>query len=197
MAYDAATDYPVHELIRRRYSPRAFADRPVEKEKLHSIFEAARWAPSCFNEQPWRFLVSTREDKSAFAQMLSCLMEGNQSWAQHAPVLAIAAASMLFARNGKPNRHALHDVGLASAQLTLEATAQGLAVHQMAGFDQDRTTKIYQIPEGFEPVTALAIGYPGEVASLPEGLQKKELAPRERKAQSELLFSKGWGQPWT
>src|SRR5215208_4639816 len=107
---DAA--HPIHDLLRRRWSPRAFADRPVEREKLLSVMEAARWAPSSFNEQPWSFLVATKDRPDEHARMLECLAEKNQTWAKAAPVLMISVASLHFARNGKPNRHALHDVGL-------------------------------------------------------------------------------------
>src|SRR5438309_679557 len=133
MTRRAATDHPVHELIAERWSPYAFADRPVSKDDLLSLFEAARWAPSSYNEQPWGYLVATRDDPEGFARLLSCLVEGNQVWAKAAPVLALGCTRLTFARNGQPNAAALHDLGLAAGNLCLEATARGLAVHQMIG----------------------------------------------------------------
>src|SRR5271166_6024561 len=121
MSQLAATDHPVQELIAARWSPYAFADRPVAKEDLRSLFEAARWAPSSYNEQPWSYVVATRDDAEGFGRLLSCLVEGNQAWAKGAPVLALGCTSLLFARDGKPNAAALHDLGLASANLCLEA----------------------------------------------------------------------------
>ncbi len=115
----AALDHPVHSLIERRWSPYAFADKPVDPADLHSLLEAARWAPSSFNEQPWRFIVATRDDPEIFQRLLDCLAPANQEWAGKVPVLMLSVAALRFAKNGKPNRHALHDVGLASAMLAL------------------------------------------------------------------------------
>src|SRR5262245_42331601 len=129
----AATDYPVHELIARRWSPYAFADRPVSQDDLRALFEAARWAPSSYNEQPWSYLVATRDQPAELERLLSCLVEPNQVWARLAPVLALGCTSLSFTRNGQPNAAAVHDLGLASANLVLEATARGLSVHQMIG----------------------------------------------------------------
>jgi nitroreductase len=187
-------DHPVHELIRARWSPRAFADRPLSPETLCSLFEAARWAPSSFNEQPWSFIVARRDEADEFARLLACLVPTNQAWARHAPVLMISVATLGFARDGRPNRHALHDVGLAAAQLTLQAAALGLAVHQMAGIDRERVRATYGIPDGFEPVAGLAVGYPGEPASLPVQLGQRERAPRERKPLARFVFAGRWGQ---
>src|SRR6266852_7961152 len=134
----AATDVSLHELIRNRWSPRAFSEKPVAPEVLRSLFEAARWAPSSNIEQPWAYLVAAKDDTESFAKMLSVLVEFNANWAKHAPVLALSVAHLKMQRDGKPNRVALHDVGSASAQLTFEANARGLQVHQMAGFDADK-----------------------------------------------------------
>src|SRR6266851_10317441 len=131
----AVTDVALHELIRNRWSPRAFAEKPVPPEVLRSIFEAARWAPSSNNEQPWAYLVATNDDPESYVKMLGVLVEFNASWAKNAPVLALSVAHLKTQRDGKPNRVALHDVGSASAQLTVEATSHDLRVHQMAGFD--------------------------------------------------------------
>lgn len=189
----AATDVSLHELIRNRWSPRAFSEKPVAPEVLRSLFEAARWAPSSNNEQPWAYLVAAKDDAENFARMLSVLVEFNANWAKHAPVLALSVAHLKAQRDGKPNRVALHDVGSASAQLTLEANARGLQVHQMAGFDADKARQAFAIPPDWEPVAAMAIGYPGDPESLPEKLRDRELAPRTRKPLGEFVMSGGWG----
>src|SRR5437879_4076372 len=122
----AETQYPIHGLLRRRWSPRAFSSRPVEPDKLRSLWEAARWAPSSYNEQPWSFIVATKDDEAEYARLLSCLVEGNIQWAQHAPVLMVSVARLSFEEDGKPNRHAFHDVGQAVSNLIVQATALGL-----------------------------------------------------------------------
>ena len=190
----ATTDFPIHDLLRRRWSPRTFADRPVEPEKLRSLLEAARWAPSSFNEQPWAYLVATRNDPEEYARLLSVLVEGNIAWAQRAPVLMLSLAKLNFERTGKPNRHAFHDVGLASANLVIQATALGLAVHQMAGFHAEKARELYGIPADWEPVAAIALGYPGEADSLPEPIRQGELALRARKPLEQFVFTGRWGE---
>ena len=195
MEKPAATEFPIHELLARRWSPRAFAERPVEREKLLALFEAARWAPSCYGDEPWSYIVARKQDDGeAYERLLGCLVEGNRVWAQAAPVLALSVARAAFARNGQPNPHAWHDVGAASMSLCVEATALGLFVHQMAGFDAAQARAQFGIPQGFDPVAALAIGYPGETQSLPEKLRQREMAPRLRKPVAEFLFTSGWGQ---
>lgn len=188
------TDHPIHDLLLKRWSPRAFASRSIEPEKLRAILEAARWAPSCFNEQPWSFLVATKNDPEEFARMLSCLVEGNQKWAKSAPVLMISVAARNFKRSSQPNRHAFHDVGLATENLLLQATALGLQAHPMAGFSPEKARELYGIPEDSEAVAAIAAGYPGDPQSLPEDLRKKELAPRTRKPLQDFVFTARWGQ---
>src|SRR3981081_3715324 len=162
MQKPAPSDFPVHELIRERWSPRAFADKPVPQDVLRSIFEAARWAPSGNNEQPWAYIVATKDDRGYLEKMLSVLVEFNAHWAKHAPVLALAVAKMTFEKNAAPNRNAQYDTGAATALLSVEATAHGLAVHQMAGFDAEKARQVFGIPAGWEPIAALAIGYPGD-----------------------------------
>ena len=187
-------DHPIHELIRRRWSPRAFADRPVEPEKLLSLLEAARWAPSSSNEQPWSFIVATRDDRAAYDRLLSCLVEFNVQWAARAPVLMLSVAKLKFDSNGKPNRHAFHDVGLAVGNLLMQATALDLVVHQMAGFDVQKARELFQIPPGYEPCAAIALGYLGKPDSLPEPLRARELAPRFRKPLGEFVSTERWGE---
>jgi nitroreductase len=191
----AQTRFPLHQLIRDRWSPVAFdAGRNVEPEKLGSLLEAARWAPSSYNGQPWAYLVATRDQPDEFQKMLGCLVEGNIAWAQHAPVLMIAVARLAFEHNGQPNRHAFHDVGLANENLVLQATALGLIAHQMAGFDPEKARSLYGIPDGWEAATALAVGYPGHIDELPEKLQNRDESPRSRKPLSEMAFSGNWGE---
>jgi nitroreductase len=198
MEKPAETQYPIHDLLKRRWSPRAFSDRRVESDTLLSLLEAARWAPSSFNEQPWSFIVATKADQAEHARLLSCLVEGNIQWAQRAPVLMVSVARLSFEKDRTLNRHAFHDVGQAVADLSVQATALGLVVHQMAGFSPDKVREVYGVPEQFEPVAAIALGYPGDPESLSEKLKKREVAPRERKPLPEFVFSGRWGQasPW-
>jgi nitroreductase len=189
------TEHPVHDLIRARWSPRAFSSRPVETQTLRSLFEAARWAPSSMNAQPWTFLYATRSAQDdAHARMASVLSESNRRWATQAPILVLALARM-EREPSKPNGKAHYDTGQAVAQLSLQATALGLAVHQMGGFDADRAREVFSIPPEFEPLVVMAIGYPGESESLPEDLRERELAPRVRRSQNEFVFASEWGGP--
>ena len=193
MEKPARNDYPIHDLLRRRWSPRAFADRPVEADKLRSVLEAARWAPSSYNEQPWAFIVATKDQPENFAKVLSCLVPGNQTWAKAVPVLMLSFAHLAFERNQQPNRHAYHDVGLASASLTFQAMAESLAVHQMAGIELDKIRSTFAVPQGWDPVSGIAIGYPGDSVNLPEQLRQRELAERVRKPLSSFVFTSIWG----
>ena len=195
MQKPATTDHPVHSLIRERWSPRAFSPKAVPPEVLQSLFEAARWAPSSNNEQPWAFIVAAREDSASHARMLSTLVQSNRAWAGQAPVLVIAVSKLAFARSGNPNRNAIYDTGGAVAYLTTEATARGLFVHQMAGFDPGKAIELFSIPGGWEPIAAFVIGYPGDPDSLPDTLRERELAPRNRKPLSEFVMSGSWGHP--
>jgi nitroreductase len=192
MEKPATVDHPVHDLIRNRWSPRAFSNQSVPERVLSSLFEAARWAPSCFNEQPWDFIIANKDDSDAFSKMLGCLTERNQAWAKEAGVLIIAVAKIDFDHNGAPNRHAYYDTGQAVAGLTVQATALGIQLHQMAGFNPDQARKIYAIPRGHEPLTAIALGYPGDPEALPDQLRKMELADRKRKSISQFVFSGRW-----
>lgn len=185
------TDHPVIAPITQRYSAYAFEDKPVETDKLRSLFEAARWAASSYNEQPWRFIVATKDDPAAYNKALGCLMEANQGWAGAAPVLVLTAVSGSFAYNGKDNRVALHDLGQAAAHLALQAAELGLAAHQMAGVDTDKVGAEYGIPEGFTAQTAIAIGYP----ALTDGkLNDAEAKARQRKPFDQFVFGDAWGK---
>ena len=189
----AKLDHPIHELLASRWSPCSFADRPVSDDDLRSLFEAARWAPSSRNEQPWSYIVATKADLEEFERLLSCLVEGNQAWAKAAPVLALGCTSLNFVRNGKSNAAAVHDLGLASGSLVLEATARGLFVHQMIGILPDKARELYRIPVGVQPLTGLAIGYAGDPNSLPEPYKERDLAARNRKSVNEFVFGGQWG----
>lgn len=188
------TQYPVDELLLRRWSPVAFSEQPVETEKLCTVLEAASWAASCFNEQPWSFIVATKDNPAEFERLLSCLVPANQDWAKNAPVLMLSVAKLYFQHNGTENRHAFHDVGAASATLAIQATALGLYIHQMGGFDAAKAKQVYGIAEGYEAVAAIALGYLGDVNSLSEKLQQRQLAPRQRKQLETFVFSGSWNQ---
>lgn len=193
----AAGDFQhkIHPLHQQRWSPRAFADRPVEPEKLATLLEAARWAPSCYNEQPWSFILGTRQETpETYEKILSCLVEANQAWAKSAPVLLLSVAQLTFKKNQKPNRHAYHDVGLAAGNFVTEATHAGLYVHQMGGFDVEKARETFQIPEGYDPVAAIAVGYLGDPSQLPEKYQSIEQAPRTRKPLQDFVFTESWGK---
>jgi nitroreductase len=193
MEKPADTYFPIHDLLSRRWSPRAFAERPVEPEKIQRVLEAARWASSCFNEQPWVFILATADQAAEHGKLLSCLVEGNQVWAKRAPLLMITVAKQHFDHNGQPNRHAFHDVGLAVGNLVVQATAMDLVVHQMAGILPEAIREGFSLPSGYEPVTGLAIGYPGDLNTLPEEIRERERAPRSRKALQEFVFAETWG----
>jgi nitroreductase len=196
----APTDHPVHELIAHRRSPRAFTDQDVTPAQVLSLLEAARWAASCSNEQPWRFIVALRSETEAFQKLLGCLVEGNRVWAGKAPVLMLSVASSSFAGagapppGGKPNPHAWHDVGQASANLAIQAAAMGLQIHQMAGFDRECARTVFAIPEGFEPVAAIAVGHPGDASLLPEPLRERETAPRRRRPVADFIHGSTWDE---
>ena len=191
----ASIDYPIHELLAERWSPYGFEDRPVAQADLRSLFEAARWAASSYNEQPLNFFVATKENPEEFARLLSCLVEANQEWAKAAPVLVLGVVSLKFSRNNKDNRAAVHDLGLAAGNLVVEATARGLCVHQMIGILPDKAREVYQIPEHYEAWTAMAIGYKADPAKLPDALKERDLTPRQRKPLSQFVFTGKWGQP--
>ena len=190
----ASAERQVHDLLRRRWSPRAFAERPVEPTKIRSVLEAARWAPSSANQQPWSFVVATKEDSAEHARLLDILMEGNVRWARNAPVLMLVVARLYTDRDGRPSQRSFYDAGLAVANLTTQATVLGLVVHQMGGFYADRAREKFAIPGGYEPMAVLALGYLGDPETLPEDLRARETALRTRKPLEEFVFSGRWGQ---
>jgi nitroreductase len=190
----AVTDYPIQHALADRWSPYGFEERAVPEADLCSLFEAARWAASSYNEQPWNYIVAAKENPKEFDRILSCLVDGNQAWAKAAPVLVLGVVSLRFAKNAKDNRAAVHDLGLAAGNLLVEATTRGLSVHQMIGILPDKARKLYQIPEHYEAWTALAIGYNADPATMPEALKARDLAPRQRKPLKDFVFSVHWGQ---
>ncbi len=190
----APVDRPVHALLAERWSPRAFDPRAVPMGELESLFEAARWAPSSYNDQPWSFLFAAREDGEAFERFASLLAEGN-AWARRAPVLALSVARLDSPRDGSPNRYAWHDTGAATFALFAEATARGLVCHPMGGFHREAAADALALPAGHEPVAMIAIGYPGPADSLPPALAERERAPRVRRALAEQVFRGRWGTP--
>jgi nitroreductase len=184
----------VHDLIRRRWSPRAFSSREISHDDLKILLDAARWAASSSNEQPWRFLVGRKSDEKAHSQMLNVLVPANQGWAKNAPVLILMAAKKTFSQNNATNRYAMHDTGAALAHLFLQATALGLHAHGMAGLDPDKARTAFGIPDDYEVAAAVALGYLGALEELPEGLQARELAARTRKPLSEIAFGSHWNR---
>jgi nitroreductase len=190
---EAPADHPIEAPIRRRWSPRSFTETPVPAGALNSLLEAARWAASCFNAQPWHFIVARKnEDAAAHAKLLACLVEGNQAWASKAPVLMLAVARTGFPADGSPNRHAWYDTGAAVANMAVQAGPLGLQLHAMSGFDAAKARETFAIPEGFDPVAAIALGYPGPADALPEKLKARETAPRQRRKVEEFAFFGGW-----
>jgi nitroreductase len=189
----APTDHSIHDLLARRWSTRSYTGQSIEPTKLRQIFEAARWAPSSGNGQPWAFIVARKEDTADFEKIASTLNPGN-SWAKQAGALAISVAAMERAP-GHPNAHAWHDVGMATQNLVLQATELGLSTHVMAGFNAPRADELFQIPAGWGAVAAIAIGYPDDPNKLPDDLRAKDLKPRARKPQSEFVFSGSFGHP--
>ena len=185
---------PILPVLTQRRSPRAYAaDRSVSPEALRQVFAAASSAASCFGEQPWRYLVGSRASSpAAYEKILGSLAEFNQAWARNAPVLAVSIAKLTFSHDDNPNAWARHDVGQATATLAIQATELGLQIHQMAGFTADKVREAFGVPAGYEPVAVFTLGYPGDPASLPDGLRDKETAPRVRKLLAEFLFEGGW-----
>lgn len=190
----APTDHPINDLLQRRWSPYGFGGAGVKPDDLKSILEAARWAPSSYNEQPWRFLVARREDSAEFEKLLSVLVEMNQTWARHAGVLIVTVVSEKFTMNGKPNAAAEHDIGLAAMSLSIEAQARGYHTHQMIGLDPEKARQLFAIPEGYHALTAIAIGVAGEQDKLPEKMQKNDERRRPRKSLSEIVYTGKFGE---
>jgi len=195
MEKPAQVTHPILDVLKRRWSPRAFASTPVEADKLNRIFEATRWAASSFNEQPWRFMLATQDQPEEFQKVLACLVEKNQAWAQYAPVLGLTLAKKTFTQGGKPNRVYVHDVGLAMGNFTAQAMAEDLFLHQMAGIDAQKVTDTFHLPDDFEPVAGFALGYPGDPEQLPEDwMREAERQPRTRSPFRDFVFTGAFGK---
>ena len=192
----ADPDHRLLDLFAERWSPRAFADRPVGPEKIRRMLEAARWTMSSYNEQPWRYVVASQhEDPDEYERLLHCLSDGNQEWARTAPVLMMSFYKTTFSHNGRENQAAPHDVGAASAALTFQATAMDLFVHQMAGIKKEVIRETYNVPDDFEPMAGLAVGYLGDPERLPDDWRDAERSPRSRKPLDGFVFGEDWGAP--
>jgi nitroreductase len=183
---------PIINVIKDRRSRRAYADKLVEQEKIFSLFEAARWAPSSINEQPWIYLYASKDQTELWDSIFDALNEGNKVWAKNVPLLIASLVRKNFIRNDRPNLAARYDLGAANAFLSLQATELGLNVHQIGGFDPEKLRTNLNIPDIYEPVIILAIGYPGEIELLPEHLKQRELAPRERYVQQAFVMNKSF-----
>ncbi len=188
----AITTYPINHLAQSRWSPRAFLDKPVEHEKLVSLFEAARWSPSGGNEQPWRFIVGLNHDET-WQKIFSTLAEGNQEWNAQVPLLILAIGNKISSWDGNISGYFQYDTGQSVAHLTLEAMNQGLYAHQMGGFSVEKAIEFFEIPETFQPLTVIAAGYIGDPESLPEKLKQREHQERSRKELGEIVFSGKFG----
>jgi nitroreductase len=193
MEKKAKTNYPLHEILESRWSPRAFSEEKIEKEKLQRIFEAVRWSPSASNEQPWFFIIGEAGDPT-YRMIFETLVEFNQMWAKTAPVLMLALCKKTSAKTGNTNDWARYDVGQSVAHLTFQASYEGLYVHQMGGFDAGKASELFLIPDDYEAVTAIAVGFIGDYQILDTRLQKSELAGRERKNSVEFVFSDKFGE---
>lgn len=183
----AKTKYPVHELIRKRWSARSFSDKPVSQEMLNQLFEAASWAPSSMNSQPWKYIFAHHSDKAAFHKMSECLTGGNRAWAPHASVLILSLAKTTL-DSGHKNGAALHDVGGSNILLMIEAVANNIYGHLMGGFDKDKTIKEFNLPEDLQPVVFIALGYLDDPHKLVEPYKTREVTPRTRKELEEFVF---------
>lgn len=185
---------PIHAFISNRKSIRAFDPQPMNDETVYQLFEAARWAPSAFNEQPWRFIIARRETEAEFQKMLEVLSPSNRNWAMNGSVLILTIAKLNSSHNNLPNRHALHDVGLSVGNLSVQATSMGLSLHQMGGFDSVKAKEFYEIPEGYEPISIIIVGFPGNIELLPEALRLRELKERVRMPVEDIVFSGTFGK---
>jgi len=193
-AKPAPADHPIHELLKARWSPRAFAPAPIDDATLRTLLEAARWAPSTSNEQPWSFVIAQRADTADFARMLACLAPNNQIWAQHAAVLMISVLQIHKPGKDVVAVNAPYDLGQSVAHMSVQATALGIAVHQMGGFDAAKAQEVLSVPATHRCVTALAFGYPAPAEQLPDPFREREAAPRVRNALASFAFNGTWGK---
>ena len=195
---NAITAAPIHELLERRWSPRAYdKSKPVSRAQILSLIEAARWAPSCNGDEPWRYLLWNRaDDEAGWQKAFDTLSENNKKWCANVPVLMLSCAGSVFGHSGKPNRHTQHDTGMASLNLSLQAVALGLIAHQMGGFDSEKIRAAFSIPTEYTLMAMLAVGYQADPSVLPDDVKAKELTPRKRKPVGECFFAGAWGKPF-
>ena len=186
---DTTMNKEILDVIKERRSIRAFSDKPVKEEKIKALFEAARWAPSAMNEQPWQYIYAQKEDSALFNSIAEALMPGNRIWASNAPVLIVSMARKTFIDNGSHNSSAAHDTGMANYALSLQATKMGLFTHMMGGFDHNQLKQNLNLPEDLQPIVVIAVGYSGDANILPEPLKQRENAMRSRKNHYEFVFS--------
>lgn len=192
----AISSTPIHDILQNRWSPRSFdACKSIDSQTLTALLEAARWAPSCFNDQPWRFLLCNKAThESAWQKLLSTLGEKNQIWAKNAPVLILSIAMHEFGHNGKPNRWSMYDTGAASVSLCLQATAMGLATHQMGGFDAQQCVELFNLPTSCNPMSVIAVGYQASAEQLTAELKEAELKARTRKPLTDCFYFGNWAE---
>ena len=192
----ASTARPIHDLLARRWSSRAFdPKRPVSREQLATLLEAARWAPSCNGDEPWRYLIWDKSrDPQGWQKAYDCLSENNRKWVKNVPLLMLSCAGSTFEATGKPNRWTQHDTGAASVSIALQATAMGLMVHQMGGWDVEKARAAFAIPPEYTPMAMIAVGYQASPDILDDETKAKELRPRGRKPLEQRFFEGGWGK---
>ncbi len=197
MQKPAISSVPLEETITKRWSPRAYdATKSVSHEQLIAVLEAARWAPSSYNDQPWRFIVCDKaSNPKAWQAAFDCLMPSNQTWVKDAPLLLLGCANTILDVNQQANRFAQYDTGAAAENLVLQATSMGLAAHQMGGFNADTAREVFAIPAQFTPMAMISVGYEGDANDLPDELKTRELAARKRKPLGEIFFAGAWGKP--
>jgi nitroreductase len=196
MLKPAITEVPINETLANRWSGRAYdATKSVSHEQIITLLEAARWAPSCFGDEPWRFIVWNKNaDAAAWQQGFDCLVPNNQAWVKHAPVLLLVCADTLFKHNQQPNRWAQYDSGAAAENLCLQASSMGLMAHQMGGFVADKARQTFAIPEQYTPMAMMAVGYAADIATLEGETLTRETAARTRRPLNELFFANSWGK---
>ena len=192
---EAKTNLELHPLLKRRWSPRAYTEQAVEKEKLIRLFEAARWPPSASNEQPWSFIIGLKGENT-YDKIFSTLVEFNQLWCKFAPVLVLSCARKNQVKREGENPYRMYDVGQSIAHLTFQASYEGLFVHQMAGFDIVKAKEILKVPDAFEVLTTFAIGYIGDPEILHPNLKRLEIEERTRQEQKKFVFSGKFGEPF-
>lgn len=194
MKKQAPVTYPIHSLIAERWSPRAYSEAEIPSDTIKRLFEAARWAPSSSNDQEWRFIIGFKGDET-YQKIFDTLVEFNQLWAGEAPVLILACGDTISRKTGKFSPIFSYDVGQAVAMLSIQATHEGLFVHQMGGYDKKKAKELFDIPAEVEPLAVMSIGYPGDAEKLHPNLKPMEKAKRVRNNFDTFVFTKKYGEP--